>query len=65
MEPQPSEGGQTPFGLIYVTDEQGALIGPLLDVWRARRVSVAGRLGEQDLREVLNAIFYRIRTGCQ
>lgn len=48
-----------------VTDEQWALIGPFLDAWRARRVSVAGRHGEQDLREVVNAILYQSRTGCQ
>ena len=48
-----------------VSDAQWALIGPFLDAWRARRVSVAGRLGEQDLREVVNAILYQNRTGCQ
>ena len=48
-----------------VTDEQWALIGPFLDAWRARRVSVAGHHGEQDLREVVNAILYQNRTGCQ
>ena len=48
-----------------VTDEQWALIGPFLDAWRAGRVSVAGRQGEQDLREIVNAILYQNRTGCQ
>ncbi len=48
-----------------VTDEQWALIGPFLDVWRAGRISVAGRQGEQDLREIVNAILYQNRTGCQ
>ncbi len=48
-----------------VTDEQWALIGPFLDAWRATRVSVAGRHGEQDLREIVNAILYQNRTGCQ
>jgi hypothetical protein len=38
-----------------VTDEQWALFGPFLDAWRAKQISVAGRLGEQDLREVFNA----------
>lgn len=41
-----------------VTDGQWALIGPFLDAWRARRISVAGRHGEQDLREIVNAILY-------
>lgn len=48
-----------------VTDAQWALIGPVLDAWRAKRVSVAGRHGRQDLREVVNAILYQNRTGCQ
>ena len=48
-----------------VTDAQWALIGPFLDAWRATRVSVAGRQGEQDLREIVNAILYQSRTGCQ
>lgn len=48
-----------------VTDAQWALIGPVLDAWRAKRVSVAGQHGRQDLREVVNAILYQNRTGCQ
>jgi len=48
-----------------VTDKQWALLGPFLATWRADRVSVAGRQGEQDLREVVNAILYQNRTGCQ
>ncbi|WP_255690288.1 IS5 family transposase [Actinoplanes sp. DH11] len=48
-----------------VTDAQWALIGPFLDAWRSTRVSVAGRLGGQDLREIVNAILYQGRTGCQ
>jgi transposase len=48
-----------------VTDEQWALLGPFLDAWRSKRVSVAGRTGEHDLREIVNAILYQTRTGCQ
>ncbi|GAA2714049.1 hypothetical protein Apa02nite_094320 [Actinoplanes palleronii] len=48
-----------------VTDGQWALIGPFLDAGRARRVSVAGQRGEQDLREIVNAILHQNRTGCQ
>src|SRR3954452_23288800 len=48
-----------------VTDGQWALIGPVLDAWRAKRISVAGRHGEQDLREIVNAILCQNRTGCQ
>ncbi|WP_372492520.1 transposase [Salinispora arenicola] len=52
---------------VDVTDEQWALIGPYLDAWKAKRVavSVSGRHGDYDLREIVNAIFYQNRTGCQ
>ncbi|MEV0610946.1 IS5 family transposase [Polymorphospora rubra] len=48
-----------------VTDEQWALIGPFLDAWKSGRVSVSGHQGGYDLREIVNAIFYQNRTGCQ
>ncbi|BEL01816.1 IS5-like element ISSco3 family transposase [Actinoplanes sichuanensis] len=48
-----------------VTDAQWALLGPFLEAWRAKRVSVAGRTGDHDLREIVNAILYQTRTGCQ
>ncbi len=48
-----------------VTDEQWALIGPFLDAWKAKRVSVSGHQGDYDLREIVNAILYQNRTGCQ
>ncbi|WP_406068560.1 IS5 family transposase [Micromonospora sp. NBC_01638] len=48
-----------------VTDEQWALIGPFLQAWKAKRVSVSGQQGDYDLREIVNAIFYQNRTGCQ
>ncbi|MFY1652787.1 IS5 family transposase [Solwaraspora sp. WMMB762] len=50
-----------------LTDEQWALIGPFLQAWKAKRVavSVSGRHGDYDLREIVNAIFYQNRTGCQ
>ncbi|ASW55793.1 IS5 family transposase [Plantactinospora sp. KBS50] len=50
-----------------VTDEQWELIGPFLQAWKAKRVavSVSGRPGDYDLREIVNAIFYQNRTGCQ
>ncbi len=41
------------------------MLGPFLEAWRSTRVSVAGRTGEHDLREVVNAILYQTRTGCQ
>ena len=48
-----------------VTDAQWELIGPFLRAWKARRVSVSGHQGDYDLREIVNAIFYQNRTGCQ
>jgi transposase len=48
-----------------VTDEQWALIGPFLEAWKAKRVSVSGHQGEYDLREIVNAILCQNRTGCQ
>ncbi|WP_194821249.1 IS5 family transposase [Micromonospora sp. S-DT3-3-22] len=50
-----------------VTDEQWELIGPFLQAWKAKRVavSVSGREGDYELREIVNAIFYQNRTGCQ
>ncbi|MDG4757255.1 IS5 family transposase [Micromonospora sp. WMMD710] len=48
-----------------VSDEQWALIGPFLRAWKARRVSVSGHQGDYDLREIVNAILYQNRTGCQ
>ena len=50
-------------GLRYpndVTDEEWGLIGPLIAP--AKR---GGRRREVDVREVLNAIFYVLSTGCQ
>jgi transposase len=48
-----------------LSDEQWALIGPFLQAWRASLVAVSGREGDYDLREIVNAIFYQNRTGCQ
>ncbi|GGN93516.1 hypothetical protein GCM10010112_81830 [Actinoplanes lobatus] len=41
------------------------MLGPFLEAWRAKRVSVAGRTGEHDLREIVSAILYQTRAGCQ
>ncbi|MBW4702046.1 MULTISPECIES: IS5 family transposase [unclassified Micromonospora] len=48
-----------------LTDEQWALIGPFLRARKTKRVSVSGHQGDYDLREIVNAIFYQNRTGCQ
>ena len=43
-----------------VTDAEWAVIAPLLPADRA-----LGRRRTTDLREVINAIFYILRAGCQ
>lgn len=48
-----------------LTDGQWALIEPFLRAWKARRVSPSGYEGRYDLREIVNALFYQNRTGCQ
>lgn len=48
-----------------LTDAQWALVGPFLAAWKARHPSVSGHEGRYDLREIVNAIFYQNRTGCQ
>jgi transposase len=40
-------------------------VGPFLDAWKARHPSVSGHRGRYELREIVNAIFYQNRTGCQ
>jgi putative transposase len=42
-----------------ITDEQWALVEPLIPVYPG------GRPRETDLRDVLDAVFYLLRTGCQ
>ncbi|MQY40456.1 IS5 family transposase IS468A [Streptomyces sp. RB17] len=56
-EPYPSD----------LSDEQWMLIEPMITAWKQDRVarSATGDPGACDLREVVNAIFYQNRTGCQ
>ncbi|MFJ8932096.1 IS5 family transposase [Streptomyces sp. NPDC102364] len=56
-EPYPSD----------LTDERWALIEPAITAWKQERVgrSATGDPGSCDLREIVNAIFYQNRTGCQ
>ena len=53
--------------LSDLSDEQWALIEPMITAWKQGRVarSATGDPGSCDLREVVNAIFYQNRTGCQ
>lgn len=50
-----------------LSDVQWALIEPMTTAWKQDRVarSATGDPGFCDLREVVNAIFYQNRTGCQ
>jgi transposase len=48
-----------------LTDAQWALIEPILRAWKARHPSVSGHTGHYDLHEIVNAIVYQNRTGCQ
>ncbi|MFF1297497.1 MULTISPECIES: IS5 family transposase [unclassified Streptomyces] len=50
-----------------LSDESWALIEPMITAWKQDRVrrSATGDPGTCDLREVVNAIFYQNRTGCQ
>lgn len=48
-----------------LTDAQWAVIEPFLRAWKAKHPSVSGHQGRYSLREIVNAIFYQNRTGCQ
>ncbi|MFD0035427.1 IS5 family transposase, partial [Streptomyces sp. NPDC127172] len=50
-----------------LSDGQWTLIEPMITAWKQDRVarSATGDPGSCDLREVVNAIFYQNRTGCQ
>jgi transposase len=48
-----------------LSDEQWAVVGPFLQAWKAKHPSVSGHEGRYGLREIVNAIFYQNRTGCQ
>ena len=50
-----------------LADEQWALIEPMITAWKRERVarSATRNPGGCDLRNVVNAIFYQDRTGCQ
>jgi transposase len=47
------------------TEEQWALIGPLLAAWKAKHPSASGHEGLYPLRRIVDAIFYQNRSGCQ
>lgn len=48
-----------------LTDEQWELLEPVITAWKARHPSVSGHQGKYAMREIVNAILYQNRTGCQ
>ncbi|MGW4985514.1 IS5 family transposase [Streptomyces mirabilis] len=48
-----------------LSDERWALIEPVIASWKARHPSVSGHQGNYDMREIVNALLYQSRTGCQ
>lgn len=48
-----------------LSDERWELIRPVLEAWKAVHPSVSGHRGRYEMREIVNAILYQTRTGCQ
>ncbi|MEI5011936.1 transposase, partial [Streptomyces sp. PmtA] len=48
-----------------LSDERWALIEPVIAAWKARHPSVSGHQGNYDMREIVNALLYQSRAGCQ
>jgi transposase len=47
------------------SDDQWALVGPVITAWKAAHPSVSGHQGRYEMREIVNAILYQNRSGCQ
>ena len=48
-----------------LTDAEWAVIEPLIAAWKAHHPSVSGHQGRYEMREIVNALRYQNRTGCQ
>lgn len=48
-----------------LADERWELVEPVITAWKARHPSVSGHQGKYAMREIVNAILYQNRTGCQ
>jgi transposase len=48
-----------------LTDEQWSLVGPVITAWKAAQASVSGHQGRYAMGEIVNALLYQGRTGCQ
>ncbi|GGX41517.1 IS5 family transposase [Streptomyces noursei] len=51
--------------LSDLSDETWELIRPIIAAWKGRHPSVSGHKGSYAMREIVNAILYHARTGCQ
>ena len=48
-----------------LSEPEWAVIKPLIAAWKAAHPSVSGHQGRYEMREVVNALRYQNRTGCQ
>jgi transposase len=48
-----------------LSDERWVLIEPVISAWKAQHPSVSGHQGKYEMREIVNALLYQSRTGCQ
>ncbi|CAL9673292.1 hypothetical protein SUDANB105_07680 [Streptomyces sp. enrichment culture] len=48
-----------------LSDEQWAQVEPVITAWKAAHPSVSGHQGRYEMREIVNALLYQGRTGCQ
>jgi transposase len=48
-----------------LSDERWALIEPVITAWKAAHPSASAHQGCYEMREIVNAILYQSRTGCQ
>lgn len=57
--------GERESYLSDLSDEAWEVIRPVITSWKGQHPSVSGHAGHYDLREIVNAILYQARTGCQ
>lgn len=48
-----------------LSDEAWELIRPVVTAWKGQHRSVSGHEGRYEMREIVNAILYQARAGCQ
>ena len=48
-----------------LSNEQWALIEPVITAWKGAHPSVSGHQGKYEMREIVNAILFQGRTGVQ